>query len=177
MSNVNCKYVIDTNVPLNANLSTDIESIPPGLERCVLSCVELIERVVTSGGLVIDANGEIFEEYSRELNFSGQPGVGDRFLKWIHDHQWGFPETDRVIISKKGDSYLEFPDHSGLEKFDISDRKFVAVANAHFEKPPIYQATDSKWWGWWEALEMVGIDVTFLCPDYIKEKYEEKMGK
>lgn len=57
----------------------------------------------------------------------------------------------------------------------MSDRKFVAVVNAHKKKPPIYQATDSKWWGWNDALEEVGIHVEFLCPDYIKSKYKKKM--
>ena len=49
-------------------------------------------------------------------------------------------------------------------------------ANAHPDKPPILQATDSKWWGWKDALAEVGITVHFLCPDYVKAKYAEKMG-
>ncbi len=82
-----------------------------------------------------------------------------------------------MSITKNGDSYDEFPEHIDFAEFDTSDRKFVAVANAHIDKPPILQATDSKWWGWKEGLEESGISVTFLCPDYIKAKYQEKMEK
>ena len=105
----------------------------------------------------------------------GQPGVGDRFIKWVHDNRWSLPDSDRVAISRNGDSYDQFPAHDGLKNFDRSDRKFVAVANAHPEKPPILQATDSKWWGWKDTLAKVGITVHFLCPEYVKAKYAKKM--
>ena len=97
-------------------------------------------------------------------------------MKWVHDHRWGFPDEDRVPITKTRDTYEEFPDHPGLENFDLSDRKFVAVANAHPAKPQSLEATDSKWWGWKDALAEAGITVIFLCEDWIKKKYKEKMG-
>jgi len=47
--------------------------------------------------------------------------------------------------------------------YDRSDRKFLAVAAAaHEEHPPILQSFDSKWWGWREAVDQVGISVHFL---------------
>ena len=42
----------------------------------------------------------------------GHPGVGDRFMKWVHDNRWSLPAEDRVIITKDGDGYKEFPDHN-----------------------------------------------------------------
>lgn len=163
--------VVDTNVPINANMSVSNELLP-----CALACIQIIETVIKKKNLVLDENDEIFDEYKHHLDFSGQPGVGDKFLKWVHDNQWNLPPENRVQITKNGDSYNEFPVHAGLEDFDKSDRKFVAVANAHPKKPPIFQATDSKWWGWKDALSEVGIKVDFVCPEYIKKKYEEKMG-
>ena len=171
------KIVIDTNVPKTANRATDPASIPDELVFCVQACVESIERVMKNGGVVLDSNGEIFSEYRKQLSLSGQPGLGDMFLKWLHYNQYTFPSIDQVPITKNGESYDEFPDHIDLVEFDISDRKFVAVANVHSDKPPILQATDSKWWGWKEGLEESGISVTFLCPDYIKAKFQEKMEK
>ncbi|WP_319405274.1 hypothetical protein [uncultured Desulfosarcina sp.] len=177
MNNLPKKCLVDTNVPKTANLALTPDTIPQELTDCVLACVEAVEHIVKKGGLVIDAGHEIFDEYRHKLSMKGQPGVGDRFMKWVNDNRWKFPEADRVQITKNGESYDQFPDHEGLNDFDPSDRKFVAVANAHPAKPPILQATDSKWWGWKDALGEVGVSVHFLCPDYIERKYVEKMGR
>jgi hypothetical protein len=171
------KSVVDTNVPKTANLAVNLATIPDELLECVLACVERINQVVAHGGLVIDAGDEIFAEYRRQLRMAGQPGVGDRFMKWVHDNRWNLPDTDRVVITKNGESYAEFPEHDGLAQFDRSDRKFVAVASVHPHQPPILQATDSKWWGWQDALREAGITVHFLCTDYLAQKYKEKMGE
>ena len=160
------KCLVDTNVPKTANLATQPDPDSGVCDACVLACVEAIEHVIRKRALVIDAGDEIFDEYRQQLSMRGQPGVGDRFSKWVHDHRWGLPQDQRVSITRNGDSYDEFPDHDDLSLFDISDRKFVAVANAHADKPPILQATDSKWWGWKDALAEVGIRVHFLCPKY-----------
>lgn len=176
MSKLPKKSLFDTNVPKNANLAINPGDIPDELTACVLACVKAVEHVVKKGGLVVDSGGEIFEEYRTNLSMSGQPGVGDRFLKWVHDNQWNVQKVDRINITKNGDCYNEFPAHTGLSGFDNSDRKFIAVANAHPAKPPVLQATDSKWWGWKDALGEVGIIVKFLCPDYVEAKYMEKMG-
>ena len=170
------KCLIDTNVPKTANLALAPDKIPQELIGCVIACVEAVEHVVKKGGLVLDAGDEIFDEYRHQLSMEGQPGMGDRFMKWVHDNRWKLPDADRVTITKNGESYDQFPNHDGLNNFDNSDRKFVAVANAHPTKPPILQATDSKWWGWKDALAEGGITVHFLCPEYAGTKYAEKMG-
>ncbi|MCF7972806.1 MAG: hypothetical protein K9N55_03215 [Phycisphaerae bacterium] len=170
------KCVVDTNVPKTANRAQDPDGIPDELTTCVLNCVEAIEYIVKKGGLVIDSGDEIFTEYRHQLRMEGQPGVGDHFMKWVHDRRWQLPEEDRVTITKNGKTYNEFPDHDDLINFDDSDRKFVAVANAHSQKPSILEATDSTWWGWKDALHSVGIRVVFVCPDYVEQKFREKMG-
>ncbi len=170
------KCLVDTNVPKTANLAIAPDNIPQELVDCVLACVEAVEHVIKKRGLVIDAGDEIFDEYRQQLSMKGQPGVGDSFMKWVHDNRWRLPGSDRVTITKNGDSYNEFPVHDGLANFDISDRKFVAAANAHPAKPPILQATDSKWWGWKKPLDEVSISVYFLCPAYAEAKYAEKIG-
>jgi len=168
--------VVDTNVPLIANAASNATEITKELAKCAIACIEAIEQTMESFGLVIDDGDEIFDEYRRKLSFSGQPGVGDSFLKWVHDNRYQLPSQSRVRIKKVDDSYAEFPQHPRLSDFDLSDRKFVAVANAHPKKPPILQAADSKWWGWKDALLESGINVIFLCPDYILRKYSEKIG-
>ena len=86
---------------------------PSELTGCVLACVEAIEHVIRKRGLVIDAGDEIFDEYRQQLSIKGQPGVGDRFMKWVHDNRWSLPESDRVAITKMA-AYDQFPDHKGL---------------------------------------------------------------
>lgn len=168
--------IVDTNVPILANSARTPDDIPDELVDCVDIAVKAIRHVMNNGKLVLDAGDEIFDEYRRKLSLGGQPGLGDAFLKWVHDNRWTFPEEDRVAIHPKGDTYAEFPDHPDLANFDHSDRKFVAVARAHPENPPILQAVDSKWWGWKDALQEAGVQVQFLCPDYVQSKWVEKVG-
>jgi hypothetical protein len=170
------KCLVDTNVPKIANLATKPNPDSDVSDACVLACIEAVEHVIKKRGLIIDAGDEIFDEYRQQLSMKGQPGVGDGFMKWVHDNRWSLPDTHRVTITKNGDSYDEFPTHDRLNDFDRSDRKFIAVANAHQGKPPILQATDSKWWGWRNALAEVGITVQFLCQEYVETKYAKKVG-
>lgn len=171
------KCLIDTNVPVNANLATQSELKNWIPKECILECVKQIENITKNNAvLVLDSNNEIFNEYRNNLSLRGQPGVGDMFIKWVHDNQWNPQKIERIAITRNGDSYDEFPSHENLKTFDLSDRKFVAVANAHPARPPILQATDSKWWGWKGALQEAGITVQFLCPNYARKKYKEKIG-
>lgn len=174
MSRLPKKCIVDTNVPITANRANNPQDIPEELKTCVLTCIDAIEHVVEKGILYLDINYEIFHEYQRNLSMSGQPGIGDTFMKWVHDNQGNNNRIIQVKVTKNGQSYDEFPNSKELINFDDDDRKFIAVANAHHEKPPILQATDSTWWGWKEALSSVGIDVCFLCPYYVKEKYKRR---
>ena len=176
MSSLPKKCLVDTNVPISANLATKPDQDSDVPDTCVLECIRQIQGITKNGGLVVDDAGEFFSEYISNLSLSGQPGVGDTFAKWVHDNQWNTSKVTRVTITKNGDSYDEFPDHDGLIQFDNSDRKFIAVANTHPAKPPVLQATDSKWWGWKDTLKEVGITVQFLCSDYVASKYQEKFG-
>ncbi len=166
--------VVDTNVPIIANYALRPEETPLDSVECVITCIEAIEHVKRTEGLIIDTGDEIYDEYRKKLKMKGQPGVGDSFMKWVHDHRYGFPESNRVNITKYGDSYIEFPADDELNTFHKKDRKFVAVANAHSQKPPILQAADCKWLEWKDGLDRAGIRVIFLCPEYVKEKFKKK---
>ncbi len=132
-----------------------------------------------SGHVYIDAGGLIREEYLKNLSAKGQPGPGDAFLKWLLTHEWGQQRVTRVPLTPKDDDpedFQELPAPPEGVNYDRSDRKFLAVAAAHPQHPPILQSFDSKWWGWRGALAMAGITIHFLCEDEIAAKYEEKMG-
>jgi hypothetical protein len=166
-------HVVDTNVVVVANRQGDFSY------KCANACANALLEIKKTGILVIEDGGRILDEYSRYCAHSGQPGVGDAFFRWVHDNQGREDLVHSVPITPKGDNpndFEEFPDHEGLSNFDPSDRKFVAVANAHPEKPPILQGTDSKWWGWKDSLKASGINVVFLCPTEVEETYIRKFG-
>ena len=163
--------VVDTNVPLTANSGED--------PRCVMAAVNAIRTLMHSGHLVIDDKFLILREYKNKLSPSGQPGVGDAFLKWALTHQANPKRCTRVEITPRQEDprdFEEFPRHEALARFDPSDRKFVAVSCAHSAAPPILQATDSKWWGLRDALATCGVQVHFLCPEHIEQLHKRKSG-
>lgn len=174
MMAVPLRCVIDTNVAVTANGVNEQASAD-----CVYKSAYALQEVMRAGHVFIDDKGLIVQEYARNLNRKGEPGPGDRFFKWLLTVEWGGAQVSHVPITPKAgdeEDYEELPAPSQGTRYDPSDRKFLAVAAAHPEHPPILQAFDSKWWGWREALAAIGVKVCFLCPKEIAEKYEQKMG-
>lgn len=128
------KCLFDLNVPITANLAAK-----PEIDLDILN---LIEHIKQEGGLVIDEDGEIVMEYLNNLPQTGQPGLMDAFVKWVHDNQGNIKKVERVKITKNGETYDEFPQDECLAVFDFSSRKYIAAANAHSDKPPVIQAFD-----------------------------------
>jgi hypothetical protein len=64
--------VVDTNVLVAANGASQ-QANP----RCVLSCVELLDRVKSGIILVLDDAWRLISEYQGQASSTGQPGVGD----------------------------------------------------------------------------------------------------
>lgn len=155
--------VIDTNVGIAANGKADVSV------ECELACVQFLREVTRSGHLVLDANGTIFEEYLRYLSLSGEPGVGDAFIRWVNDHQHDTDFCTLVDLTIKPDGeFVEFPDSQELSGFDPSDKKFVAVASAHPDRPVLRVALDRGWVRYREALAKQNVEIEFLCPRDIK---------
>lgn len=164
------RAVIDTNVILVANGSH------PGMgEECRLACIERLEAMAKRGRVVIDDGFEILEEYLRRSEPRKGRRAGDVFLKWLLNNQHNAARVERVPIEvSAGHSYAEI-DALGLSiNIDRSDRKFVAVAARRRRKPPIWEAADSKWLDWWQALRAVGIEVDFLCTGDLLRHYRRK---
>jgi len=184
MSSGRLRCVVDTNVARAANERRATNGGADVSEACVAECIKTLRRIMEDGHVFLDDWGLIFDEYRRNLSLSGQPGAGDMFVKWVHDHQYNLTWCTLVPITPKGTvsrgdpptDFVEFPDHPGLRDFDPSDRKFVAVAAAHPEHPPILNATDTDWWIARKALEERGITVEFLCPE-IEEIHKRKEHK
>lgn len=160
------KSVVDTNVPVVANRSSKQAS-----PECVKTCAVRLGELTREGQVVLDDKWLILKEYMAHLRSSGQPGVGDAFLKWVLTNLCNPKFCEQVAITPKNSGetdFVEFPSDPTLKGFDPEDKKFVAVAAAHPERPPILQAVDTKWWVMKESLLKAGIRVDFLCEEDIR---------
>ena len=160
------KVIIDTNVPIVAN---DHKSAQAS-SSCKNHCIAALRDVQHNHKLVLDQGWLVIREYLRHLNQKGRPGVGDEFMLWVLQNHYNPVHCERITIttlpnSADGNDFAEFPTDPALINFDRADRKFVAIALAHPEKPPILNATDTDWWHHLSILEKRGVQVKFLCPD------------
>lgn len=158
--------VVDTNVAIVAN-----EKSPQASPECVLACVNELREIIDNGGIVLDDRIFIIDEYKNKLSPSGQPGVGDAFLKWVITYQYNELYCMVVHITEdESRGFLEFPEDESVQSFHRSDRKFVAVARASSFKPEILNAVDKHWWEHRHALKSCGVRVRFLCPNQFPER-------
>jgi len=159
------QVIVDTNVPMVANRKTTQAST-----KCVQSCIATLEEIYQQRTLVLDDGWRVLREYMHNLCSEGQPGAGDAFLKWVLTNRNNPRHCEQISLTPKpdaedGNDLCEFPDDKNLAHFDRSDRKFVALALAHPAHPPVYNAVDSDWWLFHQALEVHGVCIEFLCPD------------
>ena len=157
------RVVVDTNVPLVANRRAEQAS-----QQCILACTQRIRDIAAGRNvLVLDDGWHILREYQNRLRSDGQPGPGDAFLKWVLTNRANPQRCEIVHITPVDDDrrYLEFPSDPDLDGFHQDDRKFVAVAIAHQEHPPVLNAVDSDWWEYRRALSNHGVRVDFVCSD------------
>jgi len=165
--------VVDTNVPVAAN-----RRAPQASMQCVLNCIRRLKELIRGGRLALDDRWLILRECQAHLRSEGQPGVGDAFLRWTLTNLRNPERCVAVpIVPRSGDpeNFQSFPDDERLSRFDPQDRKFVAVALAHPQRPPVLEALDSRWWLLRSVLEEHGVNVQFLCPDDIRRLAKRKI--
>jgi hypothetical protein len=136
-------------------------------QACILACISALQTARLKRKILIDASLFIFTEYFRYASRSGQPHLGDAFVKWLWDNQANIRHCERVNITPCDDNYEnfeEFPSDAELAGFHGDDRKFVAVALASRKKPKILNAVDTDWWIFRTQLKNHNISIQFLCP-------------
>ena len=156
--------VVDTNVVVVANGKSQQASA-----TCVLTCVERLQQIMDGEvKLVLDDGRRILDEYMRNLRSSGAD-VGDRFLRWLLINKDMYCDFVSITpIEGSENEFHEFPTDPALANFDPADRKFIAVAIAHSDQPPILQAVDSVWWNYRDTLKQNGVTIDFVCEDDIR---------
>jgi len=153
------EVVIDTNVLLTA--SQRHQAVSPD---CIWACVNRLQKIRKDERVVLDDGFRILSEYMNKLDARHGKGAGEAFLKWLLQNRANPRRVQQVTLTERAaDDYEEFPDPALAAEFDPPDRKFLAVAHCHPGKPPVLQATDSKWLRWHAQLEQHGVRVEFLC--------------
>jgi hypothetical protein len=162
----NRSFIVDTNVFIAANShSPQVEQ--SGIEKCQ----KFIDGLFSNSTISVDSNNEIFDEYFKHMNRSGQPGIGDMFVKYLYDNQCN-PEICEVVEIKKDKKYLYqvFSDKPDLFQFDRSDLKFIAVYFLSKFSPDIYNACDSDWMENKALLDLYDVKVVELLEYNVKTK-------
>ncbi len=138
--------ILDTNVLAVANLKANHVD-----KSCVLNSQRLLNEIVQDKKCVsIDNQMLIFNEYKSYASFSGQPNIGDVFFKWFFSNLGNTNICERVNITPTNEEtilYAEIPNNlGGIDRFDRSDQKFLAVAFASQYNITIYEAADTADW-------------------------------
>ncbi len=168
------KRIIETNVPLTANGVSSMSL------KCALKCIDLLDELMRNGKIVIDNGYRIIKEYQRKLPTGGDDKIGDVFLEWVLTYQRNSKKVETVEIkesSHKETWFEEIPVNIGLEDFDPSDLKFIAVAFRHTEKPSIVNAADTDWLSIKDILPVYGITVDNICEKELEELQRNKSLK
>ena len=164
------EYIIDTNVPRIAqdNQHMSVE--------CSQACSDfMVEVMLGKHTLVLDNQEHILTEYRRHFTASTQATIGNRFLIWYFNNRSDGSRVKEVPITHLGEGdYSEVPQAVVDCGFDVSDRKWVAVAVANKRLAPIVQVADSKWIGWLPNLVAENIQVKFLCKAELAKIHERK---
>lgn len=155
------KVVVDTNVTVVANGRNTHASL-----GCQYACISFLEGIASTKSrtkIVLDANGLILDEYKGHLSYSGQPGVGDVFFKFLHDQMHQSKKVQLVTISPISDETRGF-NELPINPVDMSDRKFLAVAVVSGAE--ITNAVDTDWHDQRVFVANLHVIVRQLCPEH-----------
>ena len=89
--------------------------------------------------------------------------MGDQFFIHVINNQYVETRVQRAAVTPIDDerrSFEELPENN----FDLSDRKFLAVAVS--AEAVVVNATDSDWGEQRELMDALGVEVEQLCPQH-----------
>ena len=165
-------YVVDTNVILIA--SQLVRNVPEEQLICYKGCIQFIQDFIKhKDKVLLDREGRVLKEYHRKaFKISDYPNMATMLIQTALEGN-----CEYLSIGESNENqYNLYPSLASLKEFDPPDRIFIALAYNHDRKPPIVEASDSKWWGIKDDLAKCGMEVIFIDEDYIRKKYEKKMG-
>ena len=163
-------YVIDTNVILLAG--TMIKDVPNDQLLCYQNCIVFLNNFMKYGNYVlVDDEATVLKEYKSLFRLIPYPNMAANFFQYSMAHMKFYH-----VVEKEENVFDNYPESKELKEFDAPDRKFIALAYGYKRNTSIVEAADSKWWGIKEELLKNGIDLIFIDEDYIRTKWEKKIG-
>ena len=150
------RNVIDTNVLIAANGRSNTHASV----RVELESARFLAAIIQGDGTVLeDSSSYVFDEYKRYMQFSGQPGIGDKFFRWFLTNRYSSHRVESVPLEPDRPVSTYLPDE--LRAFDPSDHKWIAIyLEGHGDR--IVNATDSDWAEAADALAKHGVSVLQL---------------
>ena len=112
------------------------------------------------GTVAVDDKDAILKEYVNHLSRSRVRGVGSLFFVHVIRNLYVETRVQRIAVTPIDDerrSFEELPENN----FDMSDRKFLAVAVS--AEAVVLNATDSDWGEQKELMDALGVEVEQLC--------------
>jgi hypothetical protein len=159
--------ILDTNVLIHANGDQSPQTSAECKEKCLKLLVSGMAQkyqIVIDGGKNPDAS-EMLAEYRHKLHEAGG-GYGEMFLRWLLIH---WQQLVLIPITKRDDTYEEFPDDKRLNHFDPADRKWIATAISCQQygegQPDIVQSADYKWKPFVPILAEYDMQIDFICAE------------
>lgn len=158
--------VVDENVLIIANdltrRSLGLEPLcPDANEDCGISCAEALLSLIENGRVGLDDGSEVLDKYKSHCSFSGQPGVGDTFLRAVFERGYVESWAERVIIRENG--AIRLPNSFLNCGFDNDDHVWVAIAHNSSEKAKILNAADSDYRIHAGDLSVLNLEIVELC--------------
>lgn len=158
-------YIMDTNVAKVA----DFDDSPQASLACQKRCYEFVEAIVITKKfrLILDTTWMVMGEYRNVIKKKG--GIGEQLIRLLSSTIGSGEYSLLVPITRQNGSFIEFPDDSRLEKFDPSDRKWIALARAYIQSypdqppSPIVEATDDKWHAFEAVFKEYGVMIDWIC--------------
>jgi hypothetical protein len=151
--------IVDTNVLCVA------EGLhPEASDECAVACLAIANQISAGLTIAVDDDDLILSEYLGALKDARTAGTGAKLAAYLFQRRFHTGVCRRVQITPTDvpeASFEEVPE--ALRDFDSDDHKFIAVAAAEGNRPPILTAVDREWWDRRDEFAQHGIDVQFLC--------------
>lgn len=170
--------MVDTNVLIAASASDpahpkDVDATPddPALRREIWTWLDEFQR--SDSRLVLDREGQIYDEYTHKLGFND-------FGRQVVMYKWSTAACDPVFVAYDPNGHAVLPDTLAPVIHDLDDRKMVAAALASrddFGEGCIAFAGDTDWHDWEDALDNHGIVLEPIIEAWSREKYAQKASR